>query len=137
MDQLAAGFVALGLKKGDRVGMWGPNMRAWILTQYATARAGLLQVMLLIDSFCYSGFYIHRWLKLWRYKCQLWYRVEKFKNLQNKACLPSLLCYLMRPGQFGGDFRIFCALGFCLERMITAKVPRTHQMASYGKAEKV
>ena len=25
-------------------------------------------------------------------------RVEKFKNLQNKACLPSLLCYLLCPG---------------------------------------
>ena len=30
-------------------------------------------------------------------------RVEKFKNLQNKACLPSLLCYLMCPGYFGGE----------------------------------
>ena len=28
-------------------------------------------------------------------------RVEKFKNLQNKACLPSLLCYLLCPGYFG------------------------------------
>ena len=30
-------------------------------------------------------------------------RVEKFKNLQNKACLPSLRCYLLYPGYFGGD----------------------------------
>ena len=30
-------------------------------------------------------------------------RVEKFKNLQNKACLPSLRCYLLCPGYFGGD----------------------------------
>ena len=34
-------------------------------------------------------------------------RVEKFKNLQNKACLPSLLCYLLCPGYFGGD-SFFC-----------------------------
>ena len=34
-------------------------------------------------------------------------RVEKFKNLQDKACLPSLLCYLMCPGYFGGDFFFF------------------------------
>ena len=34
-------------------------------------------------------------------------RVEKFKNLQNKACLPSLLCYLLCPGYFGGDFLTF------------------------------
>ncbi|XP_066283049.1 medium-chain acyl-CoA ligase ACSF2, mitochondrial-like [Branchiostoma lanceolatum] len=43
-DQLAAGFVALGLKRGDRVGMWGPNTLEWVLTQFATARAGLIMV---------------------------------------------------------------------------------------------
>ena len=34
-------------------------------------------------------------------------RVEKFKNLQNKACLPPFLCYLLCPGYFGGDFLNF------------------------------
>ncbi|XP_078588559.1 medium-chain acyl-CoA ligase ACSF2, mitochondrial-like isoform X2 [Branchiostoma floridae x Branchiostoma japonicum] len=43
-DQLAAGLVALGLKRGDRVGMWGPNTLEWVLTQFATARAGLIMV---------------------------------------------------------------------------------------------
>ena len=27
-------------------------------------------------------------------------RVEKIKNLQNKACLPPFLCYLLCPGYF-------------------------------------
>ena len=31
-------------------------------------------------------------------------RVETFKNLQSKACLPSLFCYLVCPQYFGGDF---------------------------------
>lgn len=43
-DTLAAGLLSLGLKKGDRVGIWGPNSYEWILTQYATARAGLILV---------------------------------------------------------------------------------------------
>ena len=34
----------MGLKKGDRVGMWGPNCMEWFLMQYATARAGLIMV---------------------------------------------------------------------------------------------
>ena len=34
-------------------------------------------------------------------------RVEKLKNVQNKACLPSLLCYLKCPGYFGSDFLTF------------------------------
>lgn len=43
-DTLAAGLLSLGLKKGDRVGIWGPNSYEWVLTQYATARAGLILV---------------------------------------------------------------------------------------------
>ncbi|XP_053399689.1 medium-chain acyl-CoA ligase ACSF2, mitochondrial-like isoform X2 [Mercenaria mercenaria] len=43
-DRFAAGLLELGLKKGDRVGIWGPNSIEWVLTQYATARAGLVLV---------------------------------------------------------------------------------------------
>ncbi|KAJ8026649.1 Acyl-CoA synthetase family member 2, mitochondrial [Holothuria leucospilota] len=44
VDCLAAGLAATGIKKGDRVGMWGPNSREWILTQYACARVGAILV---------------------------------------------------------------------------------------------
>ena len=35
VDEVAKGLIALGLKKGDRVGMYSPNRPEWILTQYA------------------------------------------------------------------------------------------------------
>ncbi|XP_068119140.1 medium-chain acyl-CoA ligase ACSF2, mitochondrial-like [Hyperolius riggenbachi] len=44
VETLAAGLLALGLKKGDRLGMWGPNSYEWILMQYATAQAGIILV---------------------------------------------------------------------------------------------
>uniref|UniRef100_A0A3Q3LCV5 Medium-chain acyl-CoA ligase ACSF2, mitochondrial n=1 Tax=Mastacembelus armatus TaxID=205130 RepID=A0A3Q3LCV5_9TELE len=44
VDQAAAGLLALGLKKGDRLGMWGPNIYEWILFQFATAKAGVILV---------------------------------------------------------------------------------------------
>lgn len=44
VDALAAGFVALGLEVGDRVGIWSPNCVEWVLTQLATAKAGLMLV---------------------------------------------------------------------------------------------
>ncbi|XP_077984125.1 medium-chain acyl-CoA ligase ACSF2, mitochondrial-like [Glandiceps talaboti] len=44
VDRLAAGLLAIGIKRGDRVGMWSPNRLEWVLTQYATARIGALQV---------------------------------------------------------------------------------------------
>lgn len=44
VDQAAAGLLALGLQKGDRLGMWGPNTYEWILMQFATAKAGIILV---------------------------------------------------------------------------------------------
>jgi len=44
MDDLAAGLLALGLKPGDRVGIWSPNRAEWVLTQIATAHIGLIMV---------------------------------------------------------------------------------------------
>jgi fatty-acyl-CoA synthase len=43
-DRVAAGFVALGLKQGERIGIWSPNRIEWILTQFAAAKAGLILV---------------------------------------------------------------------------------------------
>ena len=43
-DALAAGLIDLGLEPGDRVGIWSPNRYEWVVTQFATARAGLILV---------------------------------------------------------------------------------------------
>ncbi len=44
VDTIAKGFMALGLEKGDRVGMYGPNRHEWMLTMYACHRADLILV---------------------------------------------------------------------------------------------
>ncbi|XP_069608498.1 medium-chain acyl-CoA ligase ACSF2, mitochondrial [Ranitomeya imitator] len=44
VETIAAGLLALGLKKGERLGMWGPNSYEWVVMQYATAQAGLILV---------------------------------------------------------------------------------------------
>jgi fatty-acyl-CoA synthase len=44
VDQLAAGLLALGLEPGDRIGIWSPNNAEWVLTQFATAKIGLILV---------------------------------------------------------------------------------------------
>ena len=41
VDAFAAGLLALGLGPGDRVGIWSPNNAEWVVTQFATAKAGL------------------------------------------------------------------------------------------------
>lgn len=44
VDALAAGLLALGLEPGERIGIWSPNNAEWVVTQYATAKAGLVLV---------------------------------------------------------------------------------------------
>ncbi|MEZ5751718.1 MAG: AMP-binding protein [Paracoccaceae bacterium] len=44
VDDLACGLLALGLEPGDRLGIWSPNRLEWVLTQFATARIGVVLV---------------------------------------------------------------------------------------------
>ena len=44
VDRLARALLAVGLTKGDRIGIWAPNCAEWTLTQYATAKIGAILV---------------------------------------------------------------------------------------------
>ena len=44
VEAFACGLARLGLVKGDRVGIWSPNRYEWLVTQFATARMGLILV---------------------------------------------------------------------------------------------
>jgi fatty-acyl-CoA synthase len=42
--QLATGLLGAGIRPGDRVGIWSPNIPEWTITQYATAEIGAILV---------------------------------------------------------------------------------------------
>ena len=44
VNVVALGLVQLGIGKGDRVGIWAPNVPEWVLVQYATAKIGAILV---------------------------------------------------------------------------------------------
>ncbi len=44
VDAAARAFLAIGVKRGDRVGMWSPNCAEWTITQFATAKVGAILV---------------------------------------------------------------------------------------------
>ncbi len=46
VDRCARGLLALGVTKGDRVGIWSPNNAEWIITQFATPKIGAILVNL-------------------------------------------------------------------------------------------
>ncbi|MBL4617181.1 MAG: AMP-binding protein [Robiginitomaculum sp.] len=43
-QSFALGLLELGLKPGDRVGIWAPNCVQWVITQYATSLSGMILV---------------------------------------------------------------------------------------------
>jgi len=43
-DRAARALIALGVQRGDRVGIWSGNRAEWMVTQYAAAKAGAVLV---------------------------------------------------------------------------------------------
>src|SRR5215470_2886294 len=44
VDRCARALIALGVEKGQRVGIWAPNCAEWAITQFATAKLGAILV---------------------------------------------------------------------------------------------
>ena len=44
IDCLARALMAIGIQRGDRVGIWAPNCPEWTILQYATAKIGAILV---------------------------------------------------------------------------------------------
>ena len=42
--QIAKGLVAIGISRGDRVAVWGPNVPEWVVLQFALAKIGAILV---------------------------------------------------------------------------------------------
>src|SRR5262245_56368019 len=43
-DRLARSLLAIGIQKGDRLGIWSPNNYEWVITQFASAKIGAILV---------------------------------------------------------------------------------------------
>ncbi len=43
-DAFARGLLALGIQKGDRIGVWSPNHAEWVIVQFATPKIGAILV---------------------------------------------------------------------------------------------
>ncbi len=44
VDRVARGLMALGIERGQHVGIWATNYSEWVLTQFATAKIGAVMV---------------------------------------------------------------------------------------------
>jgi fatty-acyl-CoA synthase len=50
VDLVGRGLMTLGVRKGEHVAVWAPNMPEWLLLQYATAKIGAILVP--VDTAC-------------------------------------------------------------------------------------
>jgi fatty-acyl-CoA synthase len=44
VEDCAKALIAIGVQKGDRIGIWSPNNAQWCITQFATAKIGAILV---------------------------------------------------------------------------------------------
>jgi fatty-acyl-CoA synthase len=44
VERCARALLAIGVARGDRVGIWSPNNAEWVITQFATAKVGAILV---------------------------------------------------------------------------------------------
>ena len=86
VDAFAAGLARLGYAKGDRVGIWSPNRSEWLLTQFATARLGVILVTI---NPAYRVHELEYALKL--SGCRGLVLAERFKGSDYAAMIASLI----------------------------------------------
>ncbi len=86
VDRLAKGLLALGIRPGDRVGIWGPNSYEWTLVQFATAKIGAILVCVNPAYGLYDLEYA-----LNKVGCKLLVCAEQFKHSNYLAMLLELI----------------------------------------------
>ncbi|MBT8082245.1 MAG: AMP-binding protein [Gammaproteobacteria bacterium] len=100
VDRLATGLLALGIKPGDRVGIWGPNSYEWVMTQFATAKIGAILVNV---NPAYRLFELE--FALNKVECKAIIAAEKFKSSEYLNMLSALAPELAscEPGYLRAD----------------------------------
>ncbi|HZP93416.1 MAG TPA: AMP-binding protein [Burkholderiales bacterium] len=84
-DDVAAGLLALGVGRGDRVGIWAPNCAEWLLVQLGSARIGAILVNI---NPAYRGAELEHALK--KTRCRVLVMAAALKSSDYVAMMKSL-----------------------------------------------
>ena len=100
IDLHARALMALGLKTGDRLGIWAPNCAQWCIAQFATAKIGVILVNINPAYRTSELEYVLR-----QSACQWLICAGTFKTSDYHAMLGELLPELAHqaPGQLNGE----------------------------------
>ena len=76
VERAARGLLALGIERGDRVGIWATNCAQWVITQFATAKIGAILVNINPSNRAYELEYA-----LSRSECQTLLLIQGFRDV--------------------------------------------------------
>ncbi|XP_054613904.1 medium-chain acyl-CoA ligase ACSF2, mitochondrial [Dunckerocampus dactyliophorus] len=86
VDRAAAGLLALGLQRGERLGMWGPNTYEWVLFHFATAKAGIIMVSVNPAYQLQEAEYALRLVGCKALVCPETFKSQKFCDMLREIC---------------------------------------------------
>ena len=92
-DEVAAALLALGIRRGNRVGIWAPNRVEWLLAQFGTARIGAILVNI---NPAYRSAELEYALN--KVRCRVLIMARSLKSSDYLGILKSLASELDRPG---------------------------------------
>ena len=93
-DEVAAALLALGIRRGNRVGIWSPNRVEWLLAQFGTARIGAVLVNI---NPAYRAAELE--FALNKVRCRALIMARSLKSSDYLAMLKGLAPELDRPGE--------------------------------------
>jgi fatty-acyl-CoA synthase len=110
VNRVARALLALGVQKGERVGIWSTNCVAWVLVQFATAKMGAILVNI------NPAYRLHELeFALKQSECNILISGEQFKDADYPAMLRELIPEL---GQSNGGQDLRVGKFPCLRRLI-------------------
>ncbi|XP_059804976.1 medium-chain acyl-CoA ligase ACSF2, mitochondrial isoform X1 [Hypanus sabinus] len=86
VDQMAAGLLAIGLQKGDCLGIWGPNVYEWLLVQLATAKAGIILTSINPAIQARELEFLLKKVDCKALVCPLTFKTQKYYNILKQIC---------------------------------------------------
>ncbi|MBP1928127.1 fatty-acyl-CoA synthase [Methanolinea mesophila] len=96
VNGLARGLMALGVEKGDRVGIWAMNYAEWVVVQFATAKIGAIMVNINPAYRTYELEYVLKQAEIQTLIVQGRFKTSDYVGMFYEACPEA---YEARPGK--------------------------------------
>jgi len=100
VNSLARGLMALGVEKGDRVGVWAMNHAEWVQAQFATAKIGAIMVNINPAYRTYELEYVLRQAEIQTLIIQGRFKTSDYVGMFYEACPEA---YEARPGRITSE----------------------------------